>query len=100
MTDQHEAEPPAEPSAEPYVATDATTTVEDPGAPVPGETRGRQPLTGHAIIGRFQLCDLIRDSKKTALYRGDDLHLPQSVVVKILSPDLSAYPGTFGAAQS
>ena len=50
MTDQHEAEPPAEPSAEPYVATDATTTVADAGQPVPGETRGRQPLTGHAII--------------------------------------------------
>ena len=42
MSDQHEAEP--------YVATEATATVEDSGAPAPDQPRGRQPLTGNAII--------------------------------------------------
>jgi len=45
MSDQDEAEP----SAAPYVPT-TTTTAEDTGAPVPGQPRGRQPLTGNAII--------------------------------------------------
>ena len=35
MSDQHEAEP--------YVATEATATVEDSGAPAPDQPRGRQP---------------------------------------------------------
>src|SRR5215472_13818757 len=43
MSDQDEAEP----SAAPYVPT-TTTTTED--APAPGQPRGRQPLTGNAII--------------------------------------------------
>src|SRR5215472_17884426 len=43
MSDQHEAEP----SAEPYVAT---ATAEDAGAPAPGQPHGRQPLTGNLII--------------------------------------------------
>ena len=45
MSDQDEAEP----SAAPYVPT-TTTTAEDTGAPAPGQARGRQPLTGNAII--------------------------------------------------
>ena len=45
MSDQDEAEP----SAAPYVPT-ATTTAEDTGGSAPGEPRGRQPLTGNAII--------------------------------------------------
>ena len=45
MSDQDEAEP----SAAPYVPT-TTTTAEDPGAPAPDRPRGRQPLTGNAII--------------------------------------------------
>jgi len=47
MSDQHEAEPSAQQSAEPYVAT---ATAEDTGAPAPDQPRGRQPLTGNAII--------------------------------------------------
>jgi general nucleoside transport system permease protein len=43
MSDQHEAEP----SAEPYVAT---ATAQDTDSPAPDQPRGRQPLTGHAII--------------------------------------------------
>ncbi|HEY2305395.1 MAG TPA: ABC transporter permease [Streptosporangiaceae bacterium] len=46
MSDQHEAEP----SAEPYVPTAATTTAQGTGAPAPDQPRGRQPLTGSAII--------------------------------------------------
>jgi ABC-type uncharacterized transport system permease subunit len=46
MSDQHEAEP----SAEPYVPTAATTTARGTGAPAPDQPRGRQPLTGNAII--------------------------------------------------
>src|SRR6516162_5082819 len=42
MSDQHEAEP--------YVATEATATVEDSGAPAPDQPRGRRPLSGNAII--------------------------------------------------
>src|SRR5499427_6717010 len=45
MSDQDEAEP----SAAPYVPT-TTTTAEDTGGSAPGEPRGRQPLTGNAII--------------------------------------------------
>ena len=45
MSDQDEAEP----SAAPYVPT-TTTTAEDTGAPGPDQPRGRQPLTGNAII--------------------------------------------------
>jgi general nucleoside transport system permease protein len=47
MSDQHEAEPPAAPSAEPYVAT---ATAEDAGAHAPDQPRGRRPLTGNMII--------------------------------------------------
>jgi simple sugar transport system permease protein len=46
MSDQHEAEP----SAAPYVPTAATTTAQGTGAPAPDQPRGRQPLTGSAII--------------------------------------------------
>jgi simple sugar transport system permease protein len=46
MSEQHEAEP----SAQPYVATEATATAPDTGAPAPDRPRGRQPLTGNAII--------------------------------------------------
>jgi general nucleoside transport system permease protein len=42
MSDQHEAQP--------YVATEATTTVQDTGVPAPDRPRGRLPLTGNAII--------------------------------------------------
>src|SRR5215472_351268 len=45
MSDQDEAEP----SAAPYVPT-TTTTAADTGAPAPDQPRGRQPLTGNAII--------------------------------------------------
>src|SRR5215467_4967751 len=41
MSDQHEAEP--------YVATEGTATLPDTGAPVPGQPRGRRPVTGNAI---------------------------------------------------
>ena len=44
MTDQHEAEP----SADPAAATAATATADGTGAPAPGQPRGR--LTGSAII--------------------------------------------------
>jgi len=50
-------------------------------------------LTGQILAGRFKLHEVIREGKKSALYRGEDLRLPQSVVVKILSPELAAYPG-------
>src|SRR5262249_31715201 len=43
MSDQDEAEP----SAAPYVPT---TTAQDTGEPAPDQPRGRQPLTGNAII--------------------------------------------------
>jgi len=43
MSDQHEAEPPAEP----YVAT---ATAPDSGAPAPDPPPGRRPLTGNMII--------------------------------------------------
>src|SRR5215813_10631360 len=43
MSDQDEAEP----SAAPYVPT---TTAQDAGEPAPDQPRGRQPLTGNAII--------------------------------------------------
>ena len=43
MTDQHEAEPSADPAA-----TAATATADGTGAPAPGQPRGR--LTGSAII--------------------------------------------------
>ena len=43
MSDQHEAEPPAEP----YVAT---ATAQDAGAPAPDPPPGRRPLTGNMII--------------------------------------------------
>ena len=43
MSDQHEAEP----SAEPYVAT---ATAPDSGAPAPDPPPGRRPLTGNMII--------------------------------------------------
>ena len=46
MSDQHEAEP----SAEPYVPTAATTTAQGTGTPAPDQPGGRQPLTGNAII--------------------------------------------------
>jgi general nucleoside transport system permease protein len=42
MSDQHEAEPPAAPAS--------TATAKDTGAPAAGQPRGRQPLTGTAII--------------------------------------------------
>jgi serine/threonine protein kinase len=50
-------------------------------------------LTGSIIGDRFRLDELIRGSKKSALYRGEDQRLPQSVAVKLLSPDLAIYPG-------
>src|SRR5215471_16508194 len=43
MSDQHEAEP----SAAPYVPT---ATAEEASPPAPDQPRGRQPLTGNAII--------------------------------------------------
>src|SRR5262249_2304789 len=43
MSDPDEAEP----SAAPYVPT---TTAQDAGGPAPDQPRGRQPLTGNAII--------------------------------------------------
>jgi len=46
MSDQHEAEP-AEPAAERSAAPAATATAQEPA---PDRPRGRQPLTGHAII--------------------------------------------------
>src|SRR5262245_54700531 len=45
MTDQHGAEPSAEPAA-----TAATATADGTGAPRPGRPRGRLPMTGSMII--------------------------------------------------
>src|SRR5260370_149491 len=42
LSEQHQAEP--------YVATEATATVPDTGAPAPDRPRGRLPLTGNMII--------------------------------------------------
>jgi serine/threonine protein kinase len=50
-------------------------------------------LTGCLVGERFKLVELIRSSKKSALYRADDQRLPQSVAVKVLSPKLATYPG-------
>jgi len=50
-------------------------------------------LTGCVVGERFMLEELIRASKKSALYRGNDQHLPRLVAVKVLSPDLAIYPG-------
>lgn len=50
-------------------------------------------LTGKALAGRFRLVRLLKDSPESALYEGQDEHLPRKVAVKILSPQFSEYAG-------
>jgi serine/threonine protein kinase len=50
-------------------------------------------MTGELIGGRYKLSEKLLASAKSVVYRASDNKLPQSALVKILSPRLVQYPG-------
>lgn len=50
-------------------------------------------LSGAVIAGRFTLERSLHTSAKAVMYAAKDHNLPQTVAVKILSPQLGVYPG-------
>jgi serine/threonine protein kinase len=50
-------------------------------------------LSGAVIAGRFTLERPLHTSAKAVMYAAKDHNLPRTVAVKILSPQLAAYPG-------
>jgi serine/threonine protein kinase/pSer/pThr/pTyr-binding forkhead associated (FHA) protein len=53
-------------------------------------------LSGAVIAGRFTLERSLHTSAKAVMYAAKDHNLPRTVAVKILSPQLAAYPGYAG----
>lgn len=61
-------------------------------------------FTGQTLANRYRLERRLRATRKSALYEGRDTRPPRKVAIKLLSPNLAAYPGYLeqfeGEAQS
>jgi len=50
-------------------------------------------LTGMKVTERYRVERLIRQSAKATMYAAADTHVPRTVAIKLLSPELIRYPG-------